>query len=347
MSRTRVYLDHAASAPLCAPARAAMAAALDVTGNPSSVHAEGRAARGLVERARADLAQALGADPEGVVFTSGATEAAALALRGRGLRGAAVEHDAVLAWIHADLPVDDQGRVAVPDPAAATLQWANGETGVIQDLPPGLAVTDATQAVGKLPVALGWSGVGAAIVSAHKFGGPRGAGALILAPGAERDAILRGGGQERGRRAGTENVPGIAGMAAAATHAAKLVADGAWERVAQLRDILEEAIAATASQTIFVGKGAARLPGHSCMIAPGWRGETQVMAMDLAGFAVSAGSACSSGKVAGSRVLAAMGVEGADCALRVSIGPDTARDDLLRFAETWGRQAARRAPAHA
>jgi len=272
-----------------------------------------------------------------VIFTSGATEAAALALSGRGLAGAAVEHDAVRAWADESLAVDAAGRVAVPDPAAATLQLANSETGVMQDLPRGLAASDVTQAFGKLPFSFAWSGIGAAFVSAHKVGGPKGVGALIVPRGTEPRPILRGGGQEIGWRAGTENVIGIAGFGAAAEAAARDLAEGVWSRVERLRNLAEDAIEAAAREVTFVGKAGPRLPNTSCMIAPGWKGETQVMAMDLAGFAISAGSACSSGKVKASNVLQAMGygAEAAAQAVRVSLGPETTKDDILRFADAW------------
>lgn len=333
----RVYLDHNATAPLRAEARAAMIAALDAGGNPSSVHAEGRAAKAIVERARAELAEALGAGGADIVFTSGATEAAALALAGRDLAGAAVEHDAVFAWVRPVLPVDAAGRVAVADPAGSTLQLANSETGVIQDLPQGLAASDITQGFGRLPFAFSWSGLGMAFLSAHKIGGPKGVGALVLPQGTEVAAQIRGGGQEMGRRSGTENVAAIAGFAAAAAAAQRDLAAGVWERVEKLRNILESAIETQAPDTIFIGKDAARLPNTSCFATPGWKGETQVMALDLAGFAISAGSACSSGKVAESRVLRAMGLgpEHAGSAIRVSLGPQTTEDEVLRFARAW------------
>jgi cysteine desulfurase len=339
----RVYLDWNASAPLRAEARAAMLKAMDLVGNPSSVHAEGRAARALVERARAQLAAALGADGAEIVFTSGATEAAALALAGRGLHGAGVEHDAVAAWIEPVLPVDRLGQVTVAEPARSTLQMANSETGIIQNLPDGLAVSDLTQGFGKLPLAFSWLGCDMGLVSAHKIGGPKGVGALILRQGVELQARLRGGGQEMGRRAGTENLVGIAGFGAAAEAAARDLADGVWQEVEQIRNILGCALEAAAPETIFVGNSAARLPNTLCMATPGWKGETQVMQMDLAGFAVSSGSACSSGKVRESRVLRAMGFDArvAGSAIRVSLGPGVTGQTVERFAEAWGAQLKR------
>lgn len=333
----RAYLDHNATTPLRPEARVAMLRAMDVVGNPSSVHAEGRAAKSLVEAARAQVAAALGADGADVIFTSGATEAAALALAGRGLHGAEIEHEAVAAWVATDLAVDRSGLVTVSDPARSTLQLANSETGVIQSLPEGLAVSDMTQGFGKLPLAFNWTGVTMALVSAHKLGGPKGIGALVIRRGTDLAAQLRGGGQEQGRRAGTENIIGIAGFGAAAEAAARDLADGVWARVAELRNILEKAIEAGAPETIFPGRDVDRLPNTSCIATPGWKGETQVMQMDLAGFAVSAGSACSSGKVRASRVLRAMGYDDdvAGGAIRVSLSPQTTEDEVLRFAETW------------
>lgn len=335
---SRVYLDHNATAPLRAEARDAVVAALDVVGNPSSVHFEGRGATALKERARAQIAAAFGAEGADIVFTSGATEAAALALAGRGLFAAGVEHECVLSWCEGRLTVSGDGLVGVEDAAMSCVQVANSETGVIQSLPEGVAVSDAVQAAGKLPWAFNWSGAEMAFVSAHKFGGPKGVGALLLRQGLDVQAALRGGGQEMGRRAGTENVAGIAGMGAAAEAAARDIEAGVWGRVAEIRIILEKAIEAVSPETILVGQGADRLPNTCCFVTPGWRGEAQVMSMDLAGFAVSAGSACSSGKVKASGVLTAMGFGDSDaaCAMRVSLGPETTEAEVRRFAETWG-----------
>jgi cysteine desulfurase len=335
----RVYLDWNATTPLRGEARAAMIATMDVVGNPSSVHREGRAAKALMERARGQIAAALGAEGADIVFTSSATEAAALACAGRGLVCAEVEHEAVAAWCAPELSVDGEGRVGVPDPARTALQLANSETGIVQDLPQGLAVSDLTQGFGKLPIAFNWLGCDAGLVSAHKIGGPKGIGALVLRRGVDVAAHLRGGGQEMGRRAGTENLIGIAGFAAAAEAAARDLANGVWQRVAEIRNILDSALSAQGFKTISVGNTVARLPNTLNLIAPGWKGETQVMAMDLAGYAVSAGSACSSGKVRSSRVLRAMGFDEAEAgqAIRVSLGPDVTEEEVLRFAESWGR----------
>ena len=346
---TRTYLDWNATTPLRAAARAAMIAAMDIAGNPSSVHAEGRAAKAVVERARAQVAGLIGCEPHDIVFTSGATEAAGLWFAGRsGLTGAAIEHDAVLAHLDGSgvplLPVDGAGQV-IAEGEISALQAANSETGVIQTAlgkrPVG--VSDVTQLVGKLPFDFTTSWADAVILSAHKFGGPKGVGALVLNKGVEI-APGEGGGQEMGRRSGTENLIGIAGFGAAAAAAATDIADGVWDRVAHLRNILETALEAVAPDVIFAGSSGSRLPNTSCIVTPGYRGETQVMQMDLAGFAVSAGSACSSGKVRASRVLRAMGFDeaAAASAIRVSLGWTTTEDDVLRFVDAWLAQYRKR-----
>ena len=338
----RVYLDWNATTPLRAEAKAAMLAAMEVSGNPSSVHAEGRAARALIERSRAQVAAAVGCKPAEVVFTSGATEAASVLARlPQGVLVQDTAHDAL--WAHRR------------DGAAPLLAMglANNETGIIT-LPPekqgdgwpyqgvmahGLLL-DITQAVGRIAFAFGWSGADMAVLSAHKFGGPKGVGALIVRDGLDIGTLSLGGGQEMGRRAGTENLIGIAGFGAAAQAAQRDLADGVWDAVSELRDILNQALSAHGFPTISVGYGQRRLPNTLNLIAPGWKGETQVMAMDLAGFAVSAGSACSSGKVRASRVLKAMGYDEALAgqAIRIALGPTSRRDDVLRFAEVWGRE---------
>lgn len=341
--RDRVYLDWNATTPLRPEARAAMIAAMDVAGNPSSVHAEGRAAKALVERARETVAAALGAEGADVVFTAGATEAAAMALAGRDLLCAPVEHSAVKAWCRAELAVDANGRVTVPDPAQATLQLANSETGVLQKLPPRLWASDLTQAFGKVPFAFNWLDITCGFVAAHKLGGPKGVGALILKRGTDVAAILKGGGQEMGRRAGTENIIGIAGFAAAAEAAQRDLADGVWDHVSEMRDGLEARLTAAAPGAVVAGAGAERLPNTTCLLTSGWEGGTQVMQMDLAGFAISAGSACSSGKVRASGTLQAMGFtdQQAQSAVRISISPALDADQVNRFAEAWEKAYSR------
>ena len=315
-----------------------MIAAMDVIGNPSSVHAEGRQAKALMEKARAQVARAFGAERADIVFTSGATEAARLALRSLDIvYGADIEHDAVAGQIATTWTADDDGIVDVPDPAASTLQLANSETGVIQRLPEGLAVSDATQAFGKIPVAFNWMGCRMALISGHKLGSPKGIGALVMRRGTDLGPQSPGGGQEMGRRSGTENLLGIVGFGAAAEAAVAELESGAWDRVRALRDAFEARILAEAEGVTIAGAASERLPNTSCLVSPGWKGETQVMQMDLKGFAVSAGSACSSGKVRESRVLKAMGFDdrAAGSAIRVSLGPRTTEDEIMRFADTW------------
>ncbi|MDG2341140.1 MAG: aminotransferase class V-fold PLP-dependent enzyme [Paracoccaceae bacterium] len=335
--KPRVYLDWNATTPLRSEARVAMIKAMDFAGNPSSVHAEGRKAKAIVELARAQVSSAIGADGADVIFTSGATEAAALAFAGKGFVGADIEHDAVLSWVDASLTVSSGGIVNVETPAGSVLQLANSETGVVQELPDGLAGSDATQAFGKIPFAFNWLGCTAALISAHKIGGPKGVGALIVKRGTDISAKIAGGGQEMGRRAGTENVIGIAGFGAAAEAAAADLSNGVWDKVEQLRDFFETYIEDAANDVIIAGKSEKRLPNTSCLAVPGWKGETQVMQMDLAGYAISAGSACSSGKVRASKVLKAYGYddEVASSAIRVSIGPETTKDEILGFANAW------------
>lgn len=334
---TRLYLDWNATAPLRPEARAAMIKAMEIVGNPSSVHAEGRAAKMALERAREDVATALGAEGQDVIFTSGATEAAALALAGRNLAGAAIEHDAVRAWCDTSLGVDSGGNVLVSDPAGSCLQLANSETGVVQTLPEGLAVSDLTQGFGKIPMAFNWLGVTAGIVSAHKLGGPKGVGALVVRRGTDIAAQIKGGGQEQGRRAGTENLIGIMGFAAAAKAAQNDLDQGRWEKTSEIRDSLQAHLESVTENVMFPGCESQRLPNTLSILTPGWRGETQVMQMDLAGFAVSAGSACSSGKLRASGVLQAMGIaaENAGDAIRVSFGPGMDQRGVMDFADAW------------
>ncbi len=335
--KSRIYLDWNATAPLRPQARKAMQEAMDVVGNPSSVHWEGRQAQAIVETARAQVAEAFGALGCDIVFTSGATEAAALAMNGRALAYADVEHDAIAARGQGTLAIDHNGQVTVKDPAHSTLQLANSETGIMQELPANLALSDMTQAFGKVPVAFNWTRAQMAMLSAHKLGGPKGVGALVLLPGAEVQPGIIGGGQEMGRRSGTENIIGIAGFGAAAVAASHDLQAGAWEHVENLRNLLENTLESGCSDLIFFGRKERRLPNTSCFALAGWKAETQVMIMDLAGFAISAGAACSSGKVRSSRVIKAMGYDKmiAQSAIRVSLGPTTKQEDVLRFAQIW------------
>jgi cysteine desulfurase len=343
---TRVYLDWNATAPLRPQAREAMLAAMDAVGNPSSVHTEGRAAKAIIERARGQVAWLVGCEPDEVVFTSGATEAMALAgAQFARLEAAPIEHDCVCAYASSELAVSADGHVQQPAPKGSdtlvAIQAANGETGIVQPLhlwdDSTNNLVDAAQVLGKMAFRLGDVNWACCLIAPQKFGGPRGAGSLVVKSGLDVQPLLKGGGQEMRRRSGTENLVGIAGFGAAAEAARRDLEAGVWEPVAKLRDDLEARLEDAVPGLVIVGRDVPRLPNTSYFAVPGWRGETQVMQMDLAGFAVSAGSACSSGKVGASRVLLAMGFdeETAASAIRVSMGPTTAQAEVTAFADTW------------
>ncbi|MCF2523480.1 cysteine desulfurase family protein [Bradyrhizobium sp. G127] len=368
--RKRVYLDWNATTPLRPEARSAMLAAFDVSGNPSSVHSEGRAARKLIEDARAAVAAAVGGDVRNVVFTSGGTEANALALapglrRGNGqavrrLIVSAIEHPSVLAGGRFPqnaieiAPVLPSGVVdlatletvlADQPPALVSVMLANNETGAIQPIPEiaalvhevgGLLHVDAVQALEKMPININELGADILTVSGHKVGGPKGTGALIVADGLYGlQAQVRGGGQEQGRRAGTENVTGIAGFGAAVKAAmASREANAARAKALQAR--LERGLRDHPGAVIFSGN-VPRLPNTTLVSAPGMKAETAVIGFDLEGIAVSSGSACSSGKVQPSHVLRAMNADPAliTGAIRLSMGWDTTEADIDRCLEAW------------
>lgn len=370
----RVYLDWNATAPLRPQARAAMVAALDAAGNPSSIHAEGRVARRIVETARAEVAALFGADPSHVTFTSGGTEANALALTPRFRRGAAdlvcgrllfsgVEHPSVRiggrfgpAQVEA-IPVDGDGLIDLgwlknrlsrdKAPVLVSAMAANNETGVVQPISEvanlvheagGVLHVDAVQAAGRISLDINALNADFMTISAHKIGGPKGVGALIrgvsdlhlVAP------LITGGGQERGQRAGTENVAGIAGFGAAATASRDaFAAENAHVRA--LRDRLEAGLRTHTPDVIIFGASAPRLPNTTLFALPGIKAETAVIAFDLDGVAISSGAACSSGKVQPSAVLQAMGVEEGltRSGLRVSLGWDTTEADIEMFLTAW------------
>ena len=362
----RIYLDWNATAPLRSEARAAALAALGVIGNPSSVHGEGRAARRLIEQAREQVAALVGAEPRNVVFTSGGTEANMLALvplaaRER-LLTSAIEHPSVLAGGRFPagnvdrLPVTGDGQIdlaaleqrlaALRDRALVSIMAANNETGVIQPVAQvarlvhsagGLLHVDAVQAAGRIGWDINAMGADLVTLSAHKVGGLKGVGALIGRTGLDAfKPLITGGGQERGARAGTENVAGIAGFgAAAAAVCASLAAEAA--RTGALRERLETGLKAASPQVVVFGIEAERLPNTTLFAVPGMKAETAVIAFDLEGVAVSAGAACSSGKVQASHVLAAMGVppQLARAAVRVSLGPTTTESDVEGFIAAW------------
>lgn len=367
---SRVYLDWNATTPLRPEVRAAMVAAYDLVGNPSSVHAEGREARRVVEEARAALAAAVGALPRNVVFTSAGTEANALALA-PGLRSragepvrrllvSAVEHASVLAGGRfpsgsiSQIRVTRSGLVdldhlrellAEGPPALVSIMAANNETGAIQPVAGaaeiihaagGLLHVDAIQALGKIPFDINAVGADLATFSAHKIGGPKGIGAVVVAEGVSGlEPVLRGGGQEQNRRAGTENVAGIAGFGAAIGVALQAMKEDA-NRMATLRNRLENGLRSVAGATVFASD-VERLPNTTLFTAPGLKAETAVIGFDLEGVAVSSGSACSSGKVQPSHVLSAMGydVATAQGAVRLSLGWSTGAEDINRALEAW------------
>jgi cysteine desulfurase len=358
-----IYLDANATEPLRPEARAALISALDAVGNPYSVHAAGRAARKLLEDARDVIAARFGARPADVIFTAGATEADAMALHGLGagrrLIVGATEHDAILspAGEATHIPVDRDGiadlealdrMLAEGPPALVCLMAANNETGTIQPVAEAAAIchrhgallhVDAVQAGGRMDVSLSALGADSLALSSHKLGGPAGAGALLLAPAhTALRPLVGGGGQERGRRGGTPAVAIIAGFAAASAVARDASA------LAPMRDAAERA--AVAHGAIVAGGNAPRLPNTTCLALPGVRADAQVIALDLAGVCVSAGSACASGKVASSHVLAAMGLgELAGQAIRVSLPWNATMADVEAFAAAYAAMAARLKPA--
>ncbi len=375
----RIYLDYNATAPLRPEARVAMMSALDEPGNALSVHAEGRRARSIVESARRQVAALVGASPDDVIFTSGGSEANALALRGA-VQGAAaageritrlivsaIEHDSILANASAceetipglrvlSCPATPQGLIDLgalkrtlsegKGRALVSLMAANNETGVIQPLAQAIAVAkvngalvhcDAVQAAGKQQLSFAELGLDYLTLSAHKLGGPQGAGALIARQGAPLLRQIAGGGQEFGRRAGTENVAAIAGFGAAAQAAARDL--DAWSTRATWRRDLERRLTIACADAVVFGGETDRLPNTICVAAPSIPAENMVIALDLDGFAVSAGAACSSGKVTQSHVLTAMGVDPhlAGSAIRVSFGWSTNEQELAAFADAWAR----------
>src|SRR3954447_2448302 len=363
-----IYLDYNATAPIRPEVRDAVIAAFDVAGNPSSVHGFGRRARRLVEDARAEVAALAGVTPARVVFTSGGTEANTAALRATGRTSilvSAIEHDSVLetAPDAVRVPVTADGMVDLAalerllaecrEPALVSVMRVNNETGVIQPVADvariahaqgALVHCDAVQAAGRIPLEVDRLGIDLLTLSAHKLGGPHGVGALLVRDGIPIAPVLRGGGQEQRRRAGTENVAGIAGFGAAARlarEAMEAYSTLAPSTLAELRDDLERRLVRAAQEAgkpaVLYGRAAPRVANTTCVSMPGVTSETQIMAMDLAGIAVSAGSACSSGKVKPSHVLLAMGVpaDEAASAIRVSLGWGTRAGDIDRFVDAW------------
>lgn len=354
----QIYLDYNATQPLKPAARDAMIAILAEPANASSIHRTGQRARHHVESARAEIAALIAADPGEIVFTAGATEANATVLHGTGLPAvvSAVEHPSIRqsAETPAIIPVDRDGLVdldaldrilaGIGGPALVSIMLANNETGVIQPVAEAAAIvharggllhSDAAQAPGRIPVDVRTLGVDLLTVSSHKIGGPQGAAALYIRDGLTLAPLLKGGGQEARRRAGTENVAAIAGFGVAARMAAGDTGFGA--RMAELRDEMEARLAAIAPDLTIHGRDVPRLGNTSCFGAAGLSAEMASIALDLAGIAVSAGSACSSGAVEPSPVLLAMGVADAQAreAIRVSLGWMTEPEDVAHLVESW------------
>lgn len=371
---TRAYLDHNATTTLRPEAAQAVLRALEMTGNPSSVHGEGRAARKLIENARVDVARLVNAAPANVTFTSGGTEANHLALHAAHALGvtrilmSSIEHDAMRAPAEASglpltlIPVDRHGVVdlAVLSQELARgegkplviLMLANNETGVVQPVADaarlthaagGLIISDAVQAAGKLPINLVDLGVDLLTLAGHKIGAPMGVGALVHRKGLAITALQIGGGQEQRRRAGSENVSAIAGFGAAARLAFEHLGD--MSRLRAMRDDFEKRMTADFPDTVFFGQQVDRLPNTSYFARPGLEAERLLMALDLDGVAVSAGAACSSGKIGKPRVLDAMGIDEALArnAIRLSLGWTSTQKDIDAFIAAWTRLHARKA----
>jgi cysteine desulfurase len=381
MNAPRSYLDYNASAPLRAEVREAMLKALDVTGNPSSIHAHGRSGKALMEEAREHVAALVGGDARNVIFTSGGTESNNLILNPRFSRGKDMRNDAVLLMSASEhpcvlkghrfapecvevIPVDSNGLIDIarfeercaqlhakqPQTKIITsLHLANNETGVIQPVAQiaeivhrydGVTHTDTVQAAGKITVSLWGLGVDALTLSAHKIGGPQGVGALVLGSSGVDvgERLLKGGGQERGARAGTENVAGIVGFGVAAQIALREL-ENEQKRLEILRTLCHAHIMRIAPDAVIFGENAQRLPNTICFAHEGIKAQTALMSFDLAGVSLSSGSACSSGKVKSSHVLEAMGVQTGllEAALRISIGWGTTEHDIEHFASAFSR----------
>jgi len=361
--KNAIYMDYNATSPIRPAVIEAVATVMAEVGNPSSVHAAGRKARGFVEEARAKVAALAGARSRDVMFCSGGTEAANTVILGSGAKSlivSAIEHPCVLAASAvADvpvftLPVTESGTVSLnalrellekaPAPALVSVMYANNEMGAVQPVADICAIakeygalvhSDAVQAAGKIPLDMTGLGLDYLTLSAHKIGGPQGVGAIVLSPTAPLKPLMVGGGQELGRRSGTENVAGVAGFGVAAIEALNHLTDSAG--LSALRDKMENSLRQHANDIVIIGEKAERLANTSCIAISGVKGETQVMHFDLAGICISSGSACSSGKVKASHVLNAMGLDSelANSSIRVSLGVDTTPAHIEAFVSSW------------
>ncbi len=354
-----IYLDHNATSVMRPEVKEAIIEAMNLVGNPSSVHRFGKKARGLVDEVRYKLADTLGVKPDWVVFTSGGTEANHLALMGMvpsAFLVSSIEHDSILQNVKShlcpvhEIGVDENGLIDLDElqerlagydaPVFTSVMLANNETGVVQPIKEvadlvhkygGYLHCDAVQALGKIRVDFHQLGVDLLTVSAHKFGGPKGVGALIVPDNIPLQPVLLGGGQENKMRAGTENIPAIIGFGAALGHASMDLS------IQSLRDDMEKMIQEISPESIIFAQNVDRLPNTSYITMPGVSHETQIMSLDLDGIAVSSGSACSSGKVAMSHVLRAMGIDEktAETTIRISLGWNTTQEDIDGFLISW------------
>ncbi|MFL2801772.1 MAG: cysteine desulfurase family protein [Paracoccaceae bacterium] len=334
----RIYLDWNASSPLSKSAFNAMKKSFANFGNPSSSHFEGRTARIAIEKARDKIAEILGLKSRfNIIFTSGATESAAMVLHKKKIKCAPIEHDCVKEWSTANINISRNGKVDIEDPLNSTLQVANSETGIIQTIPKGIYFTDAVQGFGKLFIDFSGFDFEFSAISSHKIGGPKGIGAIIAKDIDALDSFMRGGGQEFGKRSGTENLMNIEGFAASIEDKSSEINSGKLDEIKSNRDYLEEMILNESKHTNVVGKDNSRLPNTSFFITPGWKNDHQVAALDLEGFAISSGMACSSGKKNKQNSLAGMGFSEfeSNCAIRVSIGGTTTKTELEKFVSVW------------
>ncbi len=334
-----IFLDWNSTTPILPSVRKVMESTFDIFGNPSSIHLEGRKARKIIEDCRSSIGDDLEIGNGKLFFTSGATESAKLILRGKGIRSAGIEHSSVLKWTEPFLDIDQDYQVNSSSPDDSTIQLANSETGIIQKNFGSVYMTDATQFFPKIDFQFCSLEAKSAILSPHKFGGPKGVGGILAKESFDLDYIKSRGSQEEGIRAGTENIMGIAGFSEAVRMAKIMKYDGIWDKILELRNLLEIELKLRSSSSIIVGENVMRLPNTSCVLTPGWSGEKQVISLDLEGFGISFGSACSQSISQNSESLMALGYESklANCAIRISIGPNTTKIEIEQFIDAWSK----------
>ena len=335
--KKRIYLDHNSTTNISNTVKNEIFEVMNTFGNPSSIHLEGRKSRQLIERSREQIGNILDVDPENIIFTSSATEAASMILKDKKNSCSLLEHSCVTEWCENTLKVDLKGQIMIKEPMISVSHIGNSETGIIQDEFKNVFLLDVVQAIGKINFSFEKANVNSAIISAHKFGGPKGIGAALFKSDFDVQALIRGGGQERRLRSGTENILGIVGFAKALEISNKNIKNGYWEEISEIKNFLENEILNISNNSIIVGKNLKRLPNTSCIITPGWDGHNQVIQLDLAGFSVSAGSACSSGKMKYSNTLFALGYNKdlSKQAIRVSLGVNTKKSEVEAFLKEW------------